>query len=51
MPQTKADIERLERYHDKTSEHLLGIINDEDQAAQIELECGTLAWTSTLRYD
>lgn len=50
MPR-QADIERLERYDEHTDEYLLAIITDEDQAAQIELEDGRVAWTSTLRYD
>jgi soluble calcium-activated nucleotidase 1 len=51
MPKPQADIQRLERYNADTSDYLLSIITDEDQAAQIALDDGRLAWTSTLRYD
>lgn len=51
MAGQQADIQRLERYDSNTNEYLLAIITDEDQAAQIQLENGKLAWTSTLRYE
>jgi soluble calcium-activated nucleotidase 1 len=51
MPRQQADLERLERYDESTSDYLLAIITDEDQAAKVELESGEFAWTSTLRYD
>lgn len=51
MNKRQADIERLERYDSNTNDYLLAIISDEDHAAQIELDDGKLAWTSTLRYD
>ncbi|MCW8193695.1 hypothetical protein F6455_02710 [Proteobacteria bacterium 005FR1] len=47
----QADVQRLERYDSATNDYLLAIITDEDQAAQVELEDGRQAWTSTLRYD
>lgn len=47
----QADIERLERYDDQTSEYTLAIITDEDHASKIELDSGQTAWTSKLRYD
>lgn len=50
MNRRQADIQRLERYSSQTSEYRLAIITDEDRAAQIELEDGTVAWGSTLMY-
>lgn len=46
-----ADIQRLERYDERTDTYTLAIITDEDHAAQVELEDGQIAWQSTLRYD
>src|SRR5690606_30504729 len=51
MNKRQADTERLERYDSNTNDYLLEIISDEEHAAQIELDDGKLAWTSTLRYD
>ncbi|TCO69659.1 hypothetical protein [Chromatocurvus halotolerans] len=46
-----ADIQRLERYDNSKSEYTLAIITDEDDASQLELENGQVAWASTLRHD
>lgn len=46
-----ADLERLERYDQHTTEYTLAIITDEDHASKVELENGQTAWTSKLRYD
>lgn len=45
------DEQRLARYRPETSTYTLAIITDEDQASQIELEDGQIAWQSMLRYD
>lgn len=51
MHSKPADIERLERHRADTSEYMLAIITDEDQASQVDLEDGQDAWQSTIRYD
>lgn len=51
MSQSRADLQRYERYDSHTSEYILAVITDEDQAAEVELEDGQIAWQSTLRYD
>lgn len=49
-PITLAD-RRLASYGPETNEYLLAIITDEDQASQVELADGQVAWRSMLRYD
>jgi len=45
------DQQRLDRYDRDTSTYTLAIVTDEDQASQIQLEDGQIAWQSMLRYD
>ncbi|MFA9462481.1 hypothetical protein [Thiohalorhabdus methylotrophus] len=43
--------QRLDRYGPETTTYSLAIITDEDQASQVSLEDGQVAWQSMLRYD
>ncbi len=45
------DVQRLARYDSDTHDYTLAIITDEDQASQVTLEDGQIAWRSMLRYD
>ncbi|MFB6286617.1 MAG: hypothetical protein ABEK03_08590 [Candidatus Bipolaricaulia bacterium] len=45
------DQQRFDRYDTSTSTFVLAIVTDEDQAAQVELDDGQIAWQSTVRYD
>lgn len=45
------DQQRFERYGSDATEYPLGIITDEDQSAEVQLDNGLVAWQSTLRYD
>ena len=51
MAQAAADLQRIHRYGEDTTQYQLAIITDEDQAARTTLEDGQVAWSSTLRYD
>lgn len=51
MSAIPADVQRLDRYDAGTAEYTLAIITDEDQASQVELEDGQVAWQATIRYD
>lgn len=51
MNATAADVARLTRYDADTSDYLLAIITDEDQASQVVLDDGQIGWQSTIRYD
>lgn len=51
MQANPADLERLRRHDADTAEYTLAIVTDEDQASQVELDDGQVAWQSTIRYD
>ncbi len=51
MPAQTTDIERLQRLDHGTDEYRVAMITDEDQAAEVTLEDGQVAWQSTVRYD
>lgn len=51
MTKSPLDLQRQQRYDDSQQDYLLAIITDEDDASQVELEDGQIAWRSTLRYD
>jgi soluble calcium-activated nucleotidase 1 len=50
MATRPADLERIERYGAATAEYTVATITDEDQASQVELADGQIAWQSTVRY-
>lgn len=51
MPSSTLDQQRLIRYGPETSDYSVAVITDEDQATQVHLEDGQVAWRSMLRYD
>jgi len=51
MNASPLDQQRFDRYDTSTSTFVLAIVTDEDQAAQVELDDGQIAWQSTVRYD